>query len=233
MNAIYFYNRLLGYEEESRKTGKHYYGYSNGNVTIHHKGDKRNWFVIFKDGSVLKESAENARTVELHVQDLEGDDFELFNIVQIIKSGYLVLDTISEREVKEVISKLYGCVESHENEDKDGPSICGAIMWYQGLTDRFHYFDINVIELELNTVKNLCKENVSRKYYDLHCIPFDKNMKNESAIHVRFINNMWGSDYAETRTECEEALDHLLGYMNEIGVRCKWADSMLRKPVYY
>lgn len=32
MEAKYFYNRLLGFAEEARKSKKYYYGYENQNV---------------------------------------------------------------------------------------------------------------------------------------------------------------------------------------------------------
>lgn len=239
MKAMYFYNRLLNYDEEVRKTNKYHYGYSNGMVTIHHKNDENNWFVIYREGLVMKHTSDSYMVERLNIHDLNGDDFELFSNVQILKTGYIVLATKTEYEVKKVISKLHAIVASYDVDFFRGstknniPYLCGGSIWENGVTDGFQYRDPNGIELELKTVRELCKENVNRKHYDAKCIPFDKRMKNEGSIHVRCVSNMKNSDcYDDTYKKCEEALSNLFGYLNAIDVQYDWSELKLWKPIY-
>lgn len=237
MDAKYFYNRMLGYEEESRKTGKCYYGYCNHMVDIHHKSDETSWFTIYTSGTVRKKTIGSNKTEKLKIDDLEGDDFELFNIVQIVKSGYLVLNPKKELEVKRIISDLWIHIKSFNDsglfEKKENiPLICGASFWDDGVTDSFSYYAVNGIEIEIQTIKNICKKNVNRKHYDLTCIPFIKSMDNANSIHVSFIYNMKKGDYEETYRKCNEALSELLFYIQEINVECKWIENRKKNPIY-
>ena len=238
MNAMYFYNRLLGYEEERRKTRKYYYGYSNGMVFIHLKNDENTWFVVYRDGTVLRHTKDGCIYDSMNIKDLDGNDFELFNDVQIIKSGYIVLGTKTEYEVKKVISDLHDVIDSYydgvfSNSTKQNiPYLCGGSCWKGGVTDGFQYYDINGIELELKTVRKLCEENVHRKHYNAKCIPFNKYMDNTGAIHVRFVASIDSSNYDEICKECDEALKNLFSYISTIDMNCRWIETKLRKPIY-
>ena len=232
MNAMYFYNKLLKYREESKRTGRYCSPYDFQNVSIHKIGDEKNWFLLYEDGTVLKYEGYVHEEEKLTIQDLQGDDFELFNFTQIFKSGYLVLDTKSEYEVKKIITKLYYYIDSLESKDGQLPHICGGVSFYNKVTDYFQYHDIDGMYLEFTTVRNLCKENVIRKYYGLCCIPFDKNIENKYAIHVRFVNCMDIFCLRERRDICDKALARLFEYMNVIGVEFHWVDSCIRKPLY-
>lgn len=195
MNAKYFYNRLLGYDEESEKTGKYYYGYCNRMVTIHHKNDETSWFVIHANGTVYRETIGSYKTEILKIDELDGNDFELFNIVQILKSGYLLLNTEAKLDVKQTISDLYIHIDSFDDgglfeKKADIPLLCGVSLWDDGVIDNFSYYAVNGIEIEIQTIKNVCKKNVSRKYYDLGCMPFIKSMENSCSIYVSFVHDM-------------------------------------------
>lgn len=238
MNAKYFYDRMIGYNDESRKSGMYYYGMSNGMVDIHHKGDETTYFVIYRDGTVLQENiGEYKHLLKLTIDDLKGDDFELFNVVQILKSGYLILDTKTELEVKKIISRLHEYIESFDDHEmfsskKDIPVLCGGSIWISGVTNSFVYISPNGINLEIHTIRELCEKNVNRKYYGLRCIPFIKKIDNKSAIHVNFVQAMYNENYEEVKKRCENSLTDLLRYMKEIDVHCKWVECKMQSPAY-
>lgn len=238
MEAKYFYERMLGYEKECFTSRKYCYNYENASITIHHKNDESIWFIIRSNGEVERAVMGQGYSEEkLNINDLKGDDFEIFNIVQIIKSGYLVLNTETEYQVKKTITKLHDFIDSLRGDylhpKKDVPHICGGSCWRDGVTSEFEYLAVNGMELHLRSVKKLCKDNVSRKYYDLHCIPFIKSIDCGKAIHVCFEDIMWGGDFDEAYKKCDKALADLLHYMKEIGIDCKWVECKMKKPVYY
>lgn len=245
MKAKYFYERLKKYPEESAKRRKYYYGYSNQVVRVHRKNNNYEYDCIHVDGSVDKMTIDDSYNIinSCHVDALIGDDFELFNPVQIVKSGYLVLGQVGSNPItnmERVISKLHDYIDSLDTDtpysfgDKsiNIPRLCGGSCWNNGTTDYITYHAINGIELHVRTIKSLCKENVERKYYDARPIPFIKSMDNTMSIHVSFVHFMNKNNYKEIRKQCNESLKDLLNYMDAIGVKCKWVDCKMRYPVY-
>ncbi len=243
MKARYFYERLLKYPKKSSNSNKYYYRYSNQNIMIHHKRNETEWYVVWADGSVTKQNSDGSIRDFCKVDDLIGDDFEIFNIVQIIKSGYLVLDENNNdnpiTDMRKVVSRLHNYIDSldvpyHLFNDRrtDIPHLCGGSCWSNGLTDEFQYHAVNSIELHVRTIRILCRENMERKYYDVKPIPFIESMGSNTSVHVSFVHNMGMNDYKETRKKCNEALKDLLTYMDIIGIKCKWVDCKMKYPVY-
>lgn len=236
MKAKYFYDRLLNYESESRKTQKYYYGFSNRMVTIHHIGDESTYYTIFDNKNVMVKKIGSYKTASMTLDDLSGDDYELFNIVQILKTGYIVLDTDSELEIKKVISKLSEHIEwddeGYRRKGDNIPILCGESFWEDGVTDEFQYYATNEIEVHVQMVRNLCKSNINRKYYGLRCIPFIKSISNSQAIHVEFIQSMNKGNYNEEYEKCEEALKELKTMLNEITDSFRWVKCNIGKPCY-
>ena len=235
MVAKYFYNKLLNYDEENEKTRKRDSMYRGGMINIHHKNDETTWFTILKNGNVWQQTVGTYETNSLYIDDLEGDDFELFNIVQVVKSGYLVLNAKTESDINEIIYKLYCHIDLFDTSEpysstKDIPLICYG--FFSSVSSSFSYRAINDMELHIKPVKELCKENINRKYYGLHCFPFIRQMSNESSIYVSFVQDMQQGDYKETYNKCNEALSDLLSYMKEINVDCKWVECKMQKSVY-
>ena len=244
MEARYFYERLIKYPEESWKTRKYYYGYSNRKVEIHHKNNDSEWYTIHSDGLVTKNTIDgNYERDFCSIDDLVGDDFELFSIVQIIKSGYLVLQENNTgtyiNDMRVLVSRLHSYIDSLDDNyslfsdgHTDIPRLCGGSAWTNGLTDYITYHSVNDIELHVRTIKNLCRENVERKYYDARPIPFIKSIDSEISIHVSFVHNMNKNDYEETRKKCNEVLKDLFRYMDIINIKCKWEDCKMRYPIF-
>lgn len=223
MNAKYFHDKLL--------SGI----YNDAAVTIHHKDDESTWFDIYSSGKGFKYSFGKG-SEEFQVQDLDGDDFERFSIVQILKSGYIVLNTDTETAVKFAISNIWNHINSFEDEYGDTvkgiPMLCGGSHWIGGLTDWFQYYAVNGIEVSLRTIPELCRINVLRKRRDLNSIPFIKTMNSNNSIYVNFVHIMEEGDYKETYAKCEEALQDLFSYMKQKGIDFKWVEIKMRKPAY-
>lgn len=237
MDAKYFYNRLLGYENERLTSEKYFYGYENKMVDIHHKNDESTWFVIHYDGTVYRNSLIGDRK-QMYIDELEGNDFELFNIVQVIKCGYLVLETKSKFDVKRAISSLHHYIDSFDNtidtvrKNNRIPVLCGGSIWENGVTEEFQYYSVNGIELDLMTIESLCQYNISRKHYDAKCFPFIKSMKDCNSIYVSFVHNMNEEKFDEVYKKCNRAVYDLIQYMNVIDVNCKYVNCKMEKPIY-
>lgn len=236
MNAKYFYNRLLGYDEESMKARKWLYDYCNGSVDIHRIDNEDICYTIWKNGSISVKEKGAFTGKKLSIDDLSGDDFELYSIVQNFKCGYLLLPTASsERDVKMVISNFHHTIESFEDDygmygNKNIPVLCGGSSWTNGLTDGFEFYASNDIEVHLSTIHNICDENVMRKYYDAKCFPFIKDIKNTEAIYVQFVDSAHKRPIKETIKKCNEALKELISYCNIDDI--KWVNCKMRKPIY-
>lgn len=236
--AKYFYDRLMGYDKESIKSGKYYYGYVNDCIDIHKKGIEDEYYTIIKNGHVVKCNFEKRKREDMKISDLTGDDFEIFNCVQIFKCGYLKLENSnSARDIQEAITNFHNYIASLEdplNSEKNVPILCGGCCFYKGVTNKFHYYDTAGIQVDVSTISELCKENVNRKYYDLHCIPFIKSMENEKCIRIDFINCIYDLDQREDHIKMsKEALKHLLEMMDTIGISVKWVECKTNgKPIY-
>lgn len=239
MDALYFYNRMMNYDKESRETGKYCYNFDNGIVNIHHIGEEDIWYTIYRDRTVHKHCFNRTfHGVKLTIDDLLGDDFEIFNDIRVFKSGYLLIKpSESNNDIMETITSLFNHIESIEcdcddiPEDKKVPYLVGCISFYRGLTDNFTFHTSNHIEVEIRTIQNFSRENVERKYYGMKAIPFIKDIKSDQAIHVDF-STFANEDTNSIRFECDKSLEELLKYMNDIGVKCTWKECKLNKPVY-
>lgn len=237
MVAEYFYNRLKGYSEDSKRTGNYRSEYIAGQVSIHRKGDDSEYFVIFLNKSVLKRYVNDSSESEIvELSDLSGDDFEPYNITRIIKSGYLCLNISDEQKIKEVISELYNYIESCAYSSQDyKPCICGAVMWGDDLTDRFQYYSCNKIYTEVHSIECLNKRNIEREYYNLRVVPFisDEKVNSKTSIHVDFVESLVYAKFEKAYKECEVALSELLAYMDAINIDYEWVECEHSEPVYF
>lgn len=221
MNAKYFHDRLL--------SGC----YNNCAISIHHKGDDATWYTMYSSGNGFKYTLDGTQEV-FRLQDLNGDDFERFNIVQILRSGYIVLNTDTEIAVKSTISAIYGYINFLDEDSVEGaPYLCGGSSWIQGFCERFQYYSVNDIEVSLQMIPNLCHTNVLRKCRDLKSLPFIKTMDSRNSIYVNFVEDMRENDYNKAYAKCEKALQDLLCYMKINGIDFKWVEIEMRKPAYY
>lgn len=242
MTAQYFYERLLGYKEESHKTGMWYYGYANDSVEIHRKNDEDIYYVIRIDGRVQEylTNTDSLLPRNVHfVGDLQGDDFELYNTVQMLKTGYIVLNNVnSEFNVKKIITNLRYYIESFEDtiyprSTGPIPCLCGGCCFSKGVTDNFTFYATNGIEIEIYTIRRLIEENKNRKYYDARVMPFKRKMDTDNSFYVTFTKIIRGVDMNDVYNRCKGALKELRKYLNEIDVKHKWVDMNIKYPIYH
>lgn len=226
--------------KNQHKKNKYYYEYSNRIVRIHHKNNNDEWYVIDENGSVAKDNLNGDYKMNFcHINNLTGDDFELFNIVQVIKAGYLVFELIvydnavNDIRMRKIVSQLHHYIDALDDSKHTAiPYLCGGSCWTNGVTDYITYYAVNGIEVHVRTIKNLCQENVECNYYDAKSIPFIKSMDNNTTIHVSFVHMMYKNKYEEINARCNEALEDLLTYMNTIGIKCKWVECKTKYPVF-
>lgn len=249
MKAKYFYERMIGYKNEASNTGKFYYGYSNGMVDIHHKNNENEYFLIWGSKEVTryyKEESELSyhREQKMQLDDLKGDDFELFSVVQIIKCGYIVFENAkSENDIKKIISDTHNYIESFEEErliygiddgdDKNDPVpfLVGGSCWNNGMTDEFSFCAKNGVEIQLSTIRKLCDRNMDRKHYGARCIPFIKDKKNTDCIYVKFIKNISGESQSNAIKTANAALNELMEYLPK-NINKKYVGCDMKKFIY-
>lgn len=226
MDARYFYDMMMEYTFNNDK--KHcYYGLCNRTVYIHHKGDESTYYVIFDSKEVMKHVNDKYDS-KLMLSDLTGDDYELYNPVQIYKAGYIIItESCNTNDIKRVISELYDKVEETE-----GVTLCGGSFWDEGLTDSFSYYSSNGTELEIGMIKDLTKENVDRKYYGLRAIPFNKEIKNDDAFHVKFIHSTTEHGVDKYKKLADVALEELRQFLIDLEINFKWVETPIKKAVY-
>ena len=71
---------------------------------IHRIGNQDIWYLIDLYKNVYEKTIEDPyKDKKMQLEDLNGDDFEVFSPVQVVKTGYLMLNTESEQEVKKII----------------------------------------------------------------------------------------------------------------------------------
>lgn len=234
MKAAYFYEKLL--ERKNNHDSIHYDAYSNGIVIIHHKDIDDKFYTIFDDGTVHENVSYGIFSRKLTIDDLDGDDFELYNTSQIMKTGYIIIKN-NEIKLHDAISNLHNYIKSfgYNSENKNIPLLSGAYAIRNGKTKRFSYDAAgnSDCEVTIHTVKDLCIENINRKKQDKICIPFIKSINDEKAIHVYFVYNMDGEDKEKILSKCNECLNDLLFYMKNLNIDCEYIDCKINKSIYY
>lgn len=231
MKAIDFYNRLLNYDDESKETGKYYYGFSNGTVTIHRIGDNTE-YILYKKGIYMTISPDLSLMRNRNIDELKGDDFELYSKIQCFKCGYLKYNNTST--IKDIISKIRSIFNNIDffGEEKEDKLILNNATFIDGYSDGFSYSLNNESEtyLELCTIPYICKENINRSYYGVKCFPFIKNIRNNEAIYVKVNSTVVPKrSLINIQEECDIAIKELLTYTEG----AKWIDCKINKPIYY
>ena len=206
---------------------------ANRYITIHHSEKvvgkpEGTYYHINMDGSVTQKNVYDYHDVTMTLDDLTGDDFELFSTIQIYKSGYVVLEAPeNESDVKgyakKVLSNLAYHIESlapdwwqrhSENQVRDYPLMVGGSYWDNGLTEEFQYCSLNGMEIHIQTIHEFCKENENRKYFGCLPIPFRKDMDSNLAFHVTLVDFMRKDVSEEQRMkQCNDAVREMMGYI--------------------
>lgn len=244
MKAEYFYNRLLKYSEEVRTTGKRYstYGNDGANVKIHRKNDNSKYYLVHTSGCVMEYDVNKADYTNLGYSAIDKtladiDDFEVYSTLSILKSGYLVFRTNSEKEIKKIISLLHKEInDNHKDKNILYPGeyiIESNARFKKPYNDGFVYCTPDGVSVRLSTVKKLCVENTNRRYYDTPSIPFIKSMKNEVAIHVSFIDDTYGKKPKDAYKNCERALAHIMTTLRKHDINFRYVGCKMNGPVYY
>lgn len=176
--------------------------------------------------------------VKMMRQLQKHDDFELFDIVQIVKHGYILFENSSYHEIKEFITDLAASID----DGKSGfcleysPVLCGSILFdNKGLTEDIQFYISNRIEVRISTIPSFCKSNVFYQKRGIKVIPFDKFMSSSGAVHVSFIRNMGSKDYDLANKECVQALVQLFRFdeFSNLTISSNWAEMPQEKPIYY
>lgn len=246
MTVMQIYERLLGYSEEERKTDKWYYGLCNGMATVHRIGSNDTYYyVIHENGNVTVYNKYDPYYNErITIADLPNtNDFEFYSSVQTLKSGYLKFNSNNGNNsilnAKVPLTHILNKIESFDTREDicdkisdNVPRCCGSYGLDNGLTDGFQYTDINGIEVHLNILPRLCRENSNRTYYGAKVYPFNPNIKSHEAVYIYFVAVVSSKDTKELKCKCNESLKRLIEYCKEVGVSARWVDMNLSKPIY-
>lgn len=245
--AEYFATMLSNYSRISKESKKYWSGYTNWQVEIHHAGDEFMYYTIYKNGRVTKHflSDSSLAGVEVSMDELTGNDFELFNTIQITRTGYLMLE--SNITPKEAISNLFfyidenewDCDKRNDGESHKCPALCGGAYFKDNLTSCFSYLSTSESELELQTIPELKRRNSSRVFYGIHPMPYIKNLDSRKAIYIPFINSVYGekaSDYGKMKETIaqndEESRIELMEMLCDCGIKAVWEEVPLKGYLY-
>jgi hypothetical protein len=233
MKAKYFFDRLSKYDESEPTADKKYcHAYQPKCVTIHREGNDTTWYSIFKDGRVFRYTRGKVAHTVMTLADLgDYNDYEIFSINQIIKSGYIELDKDHGYDVKNIMTKIYEYIENHNADaimrDEN------ATVIDKGVLKRYIYRTDSHVYAEITSVKYLCKENVARKHFGVPCKQFLRSMEDSSSIRVDFVVNMRYGNYDVAKSACESSLDDLMQYLRDMKIDCRWAQCRLKNPIYF
>lgn len=219
MNAKYFFNNLLN--------GKYRDYESNiieSSIKIHHQNSKIDeiYYNIHMDGSVLKTYKD--KHFRMNIQQLEGNDFERYSTLQLIKAGYLMVEDTHETLIKICDyfnanrGGKYNITEDYSGEFRKG----SAEIW------------IGTVRLNLLTVPALVKENYRRKRADKIALPFVKKAENESAIYFYSVDHV-ENDFQRKRGKVEGATRQLINDImkKELNLKCEYVGCRIQRTIYY
>ena len=244
MTAKYFFDRLIEHEYGSNKERNKWYGVG---VCIHRKDEEHSYYSIDIDGSVISYTKNGDRALigYMKIDDLEGDDFEIYSHLQIIKCGYLKLKNASNpRDVEKIITDLHNFIKMTEDSNNYSPyelsvpKISEECKFINGTTKKFNFFSVfGSFNVSVSTISELCKLNNKRKKCDLYSIPFIKSMSNNNCIRIDFIKSVHTEfEKDKAKENVDKALNELLRYMKDIlEVDCDWVECKTNKsiPIYY
>jgi len=225
MKAEYFYNEVMNVDHYNEG----YDGwYCNGTVIIREIGSNKNInYTLYKDGNIIDNNCKRDYTIA----DLIGD-YEPYSEVQILKCGYLLFNTTSFNQVKQIISSLHDHFDSekydHDLLEKDKHFLCGGSSWENGLTEGFSYYAPNGIEVSIYSIPKLCNKNSRRNKFGKRCLPFNKLYLKENAIYVYFTTDIsrYSSD-SDLNSMANEALTDLINNLPD----CKWMNMKMFKYI--
>lgn len=217
-----FYNLLLNYQSEKEKSGYEYYGLEGGICTIHKIFNKNFWYNIYKDGTVIQEFKNTDRTVKMSINDLTGDNYELYSPFQVVRCGYIELNIdTSKHDIQNIMYRIFN--EKITEDRRLDWSVHRNYFRYGSKKSAY-------ITMELSTIRKVVGDNINRRYYGLSCFPFNKCQDRTKSIYVKFI-----VDTTEVRTkdeqmlECDKALSELLSYFTDIDK--KWINVRIPKQI--
>jgi hypothetical protein len=240
MEAKYFLERLINYDHEVATVYNHkhyYYGYDNGTVTIHNVGRDSVHYILWRDGTVqVRNNHDYAVKGKCKIEDLAGN-FELYSNVQYFKCGYLIFKDTTFNDIKLIISNTSNYIETLEYEAQNDPGkgsntvplLCGSSYWNNGLTEHFTFLSCNKVEITLNTIPYICRDNYNRRLFDAKCLPFQKEISKDNGIYVTFTHFISSGTREEILEKCNYALKELQSYIT----KGKWVDMNISKPIYH
>lgn len=219
MEAKYFFDNLLN--------GKYrdYESNIESSIKIHHQNSKIDeiYYNIHMDGSVLKNY--RGKHFIMNIQDLEGNDFERYNTIRLIKAGYLFVEDVHETLIK--ICDYFNTNRGNEfniTKDYSGEFRSGeAELW------------IRTVRLNLLTVPALVKENYRRNRADKIVLPFLKKVENEGAIYIYTVENVIEENFRIVRGKAEKATRQLIDDIvkKELDLEYKYFGCRIQRPIYY
>lgn len=233
MKARYFYETLVNHRKQIDDPNPiRCTHYDYGNTEIHHKGEYMRWYFISINGEVSEQNLFGCANDDLTIDDLEGDDFELFSSEPIYKAGYIKFeDTVTIRDVQERITELYYQVEYP---DLDwGVNVKDSVKSTKYLTESGFEYEFSELRIELELIKDFVADNRGRKHYGLKYIPFDPNMTSTNSVHVLLREDICNArSNREIYNSCNKAIAYLEKQMKLADVQGTWVETYFRKPIY-
>lgn len=217
MNAKYFFDNLLN--------GKYcdYESNIESSIKIHHQNSKIDeiYYNIHMDGLVLKTC--KGEHFEMNIQQLEGDDFERYSPVRLIKAGYLTVVDAHETLINicdffnDNRGSIFNITKDYSGNFRNG----SAEIW------------INQTILKMLTIPSLVRENHYRKKNDKISLPFISKIRNTGGIYIFTVD--MPVDFRHSREKAEKETRYLIDDIikKQLGLKCKYVGCRIQRPIYY
>ena len=88
----------------------------------------------------------------------------------------------------------------------------------RGIKSKFGILSPNGVELHIQTLRELDKENINRKHYGTTTIPTSDSVKETNTLHVSLIFNITNESMSDVWDRSGETFNELLAYISKAGV---------------
>ena len=199
-------------------------------ISIHKTGEKQIWYNINKhDEKVKRFSIESGVMMSCQwssLNNMMGDDFELFSAQQVLLCGYLIfekpVDIVSKLNLfSDMVMYHRGLISSARLEkisvDED-TEINGCQIFDKGIT------------IDIRRISYFVQQNICLKELKQYCYPYIKSMGDENTLRIDLSGAITVSTFK--KDTAQDRLHVILKGLDRYGIKTKWVECKFSHPIY-